>query len=1285
KIPSTTTITGMTPEWTTTPSSTTVPGITNQIRTSDKDVTSPSNIESTTKSTVDPASLKGVLVEVNLNNSVTFSCTMEGSIEQTDTQWFLNGTRVVQPSIRKESGNRVEAYITWQTAPKNTFVSCKWFLKPSKLLVGERQFHTSQLVIPDVTIWAPFESKNNTLVNFHCSSSVPTANVTIGLQTRHGHVLMRTGIGNVSGNFTIQKMTALDCRASNNGFIGPTETRFVLLSDDPKLSITRFEAIQHSIDNVTVTCEANCNCSVWYWWFVNEVQFGNETYINVGPSLITLKDLSKNTLVTCMALSIKDIMIHSRGLVSNLTLSTELFPSVTIISPMVSAYYSLPDFRCYSNRPGAIVRVAVVESLNNRIIINDTRRTSYSGTFKMVSATTISCYAEEDGRIGMKKHKTIGLVFIKMDEIRTTMSDRNAITFSSGTNITEGSPKGLQYKWRINDTLLSSGAKLKANGNIAVGSLTVTSLQQKDSGRLTCEVYLNKSRVMKREIKFDVSQIPRVTISADAVAAVDAAVQYNCSSTVKGATVFLKYGDAPEKLTEKIGTSNVTGQFKIKKKTDISCYAEYKLLKGPPHTVSVFILEVGKQTCEKEKKGDVIWPKTLASQSAKASCPKGFDGSLTRLCEDNGQWADPNDSECVKQVLVDVMADLDKLSNGLTKDISTPVKSLATATTTKLKAKEMTLAIDAVDKIVDVTQDSADIQPAVITNFFDICSNIVDEKNSEVWDDGKKDADKKTGNSAQNMMRNIEKFGTIVAGVTNESKSFDKPNFVVNIQKVPVNETQVLPNLETLGTTPKWVQANSATAKIPFKTFEEIYGKNRTVSVVSTLFKSLSKILPTAQNQTQSVNSLVLSISLRNMTISNLTNPISLTFQHLSEDLTNADCSFWDFNKLGTAGGGWSSDGCYPVASNQSVTICNCTHLTNFAILMNPTKNAPSTSYNLRIITLVCTWISVVTLVTTILVYITCWKHVSSRDVAKSRSVLLINLCVALICVYLIFMFGIEKKDHPFQDSCTAVAMLLLYFLLVTFFAMLSEGIDIFIALTVVFTLDCHRLPWLVALPWVVPAFIVGIAAWATELEGFGGEKYCWLSRETGLIWAFIGPVIVIITANVMFGIFALRALMSAGSSFKHTTEKSIASRIRKGARAIIILSPLLGFTWIIGLFAVNDLTDALEYVFSILTSLQGFFIFAAYCLFNEKLREAFSNSKFTTTYLSTKQATVSHSKIATKASKDSNSSESKSSIYDNPSDNRSKIYSNNNNNNNSSSYYNNSGNNSKRHSNIYT
>lgn len=61
----------------------------------------------------------------------------------------------------------------------------------------------------------------------------------------------------------------------------------------------------------------------------------------------------------------------------------------------------------------------------------------------------------------------------------------------------------------------------------------------------------------------------------------------------------------------------------------------------------------------------------------------------------------------------------------------------------------------------------------------------------------------------------------------------------------------------------------------------------------------------------------------------------------------------------------------------------------------------------------------------------------------------------------------------------------------------------------------------------------------------------------------------------------------------------------------------LLGCTWALGLFAVGELTDIFQWLFTIFNSLQGLFIFVLYTLTNSEVQKAWLACVKDTKYLS--------------------------------------------------------------------
>merc|ERR1719225_996244 len=78
------------------------------------------------------------------------------------------------------------------------------------------------------------------------------------------------------------------------------------------------------------------------------------------------------------------------------------------------------------------------------------------------------------------------------------------------------------------------------------------------------------------------------------------------------------------------------------------------------------------------------------------------------------------------------------------------------------------------------------------------------------------------------------------------------------------------------------------------------------------------------------LNSRVISAALGSGRHIELSHPVTIELRHLNEEnMTEPVCVFWDYERHG-----WSGSGCRVVATNDSITTCQCDHLTSFAVLM---------------------------------------------------------------------------------------------------------------------------------------------------------------------------------------------------------------------------------------------------------------------------------------------------------------------------------------------------------------
>ena len=164
---------------------------------------------------------------------------------------------------------------------------------------------------------------------------------------------------------------------------------------------------------------------------------------------------------------------------------------------------------------------------------------------------------------------------------------------------------------------------------------------------------------------------------------------------------------------------------------------------------------------------------------------------------------------------------------------------------------------------------------------------------------------------------------------------------------------------------------------------------------------------------------------------------------------------------------------------------------------------------------------------------------------------------------------------------------------------MLAGGIDIALSVQQVESTLKNRC--LLPLCWIVPALIVSLSAGITNVKGYGNSKFCWLSLESGLFWAFAGPALLIILINF---IILVMILWTSIHSFK-MKDWDPKEKAKAEIKNICVLLPLFGLTWVLGIFSVDEDLVVFQYLFAILNSLQGVFLFLFHCFLDKEVKKA--------------------------------------------------------------------------------
>ncbi|CAO2640966.1 Adhesion G protein-coupled receptor E1 [Lemmus lemmus] len=194
-------------------------------------------------------------------------------------------------------------------------------------------------------------------------------------------------------------------------------------------------------------------------------------------------------------------------------------------------------------------------------------------------------------------------------------------------------------------------------------------------------------------------------------------------------------------------------------------------------------------------------------------------------------------------------------------------------------------------------------------------------------------------------------------------------------------------------------------------------------------------------------------------------------------------------------------------------------------------------------------------------------------------------------------------QTSPLQTACAIIAGFLHYLFLACFFWMLVEAVMLFLMvrnLKVVNYFSSRNIKTLhlCAFGYGLPGLVVVISA-SVQPQGYGMHNICWLNRETGFIWSFLGPVCMIITINSVLLTWTLWVLRQKLCSVSSEVSKLKDTRLLtfKAIAQIFIL----GCSWVLGIFQINSMASTMANLFTIINSLQGAFIFLIHCLLNRQ------------------------------------------------------------------------------------
>ncbi|XP_055628371.1 diuretic hormone receptor-like isoform X2 [Toxorhynchites rutilus septentrionalis] len=235
------------------------------------------------------------------------------------------------------------------------------------------------------------------------------------------------------------------------------------------------------------------------------------------------------------------------------------------------------------------------------------------------------------------------------------------------------------------------------------------------------------------------------------------------------------------------------------------------------------------------------------------------------------------------------------------------------------------------------------------------------------------------------------------------------------------------------------------------------------------------------------------------------------------------------------------------------------------------------------------------------------------KDLRCLRNTIHANLFITYILSALLWMviltLQLSTSSSSGMTSCVIFVTLLHYFTLTNFFWMLVEGLYLYMLVVETFSGDNLRFNMYAAIGWGGPGVFVVLWVIAKGIAISGQDRSaaleieCSWMRESLVDWIFQGPVCAVLIINLVFLIRIMWVLIT-----KLRSANTVETRqYRKASKALLVLIPLLGITYLVVLAAPAEgvVSDIFAVARALLLSTQGFSVSLFYCFLNSEVRLA--------------------------------------------------------------------------------
>uniref|UniRef100_A0A673BQU0 Adhesion G protein-coupled receptor F5-like n=1 Tax=Sphaeramia orbicularis TaxID=375764 RepID=A0A673BQU0_9TELE len=585
----------------------------------------------------------------------------------------------------------------------------------------------------------------------------------------------------------------------------------------------------------------------------------------------------------------------------------------------------------------------------------------------------------------------------------------------------------------------------------------------------------------------------------------------------------------------------------------------------------------GAATCE-----DTQFGSGRAGDESTIECDKGQEGNKTAECQSTGEWRLVKDT-CIVTKIKELLVE----SEGLV-EVAVPDFVGNLSETVETEKTEVTESSETISAIVDIIETVAGVTNVVTEP---VMQSVLETVDVIIADEARESWQILNANEARNASSELLGSLEVLAdGLFGE--------FTIRTQRILLNRTAFNDSFRAF-------LNSSVDIHIPDTNMENVF-------ITTIIFSTLDNVLPPrnasfnvslfniTSNETvfdNTINAAVVLIRV-NATINNVT----LSYSKKNNSLIlNTQCVFWNFI-LFDGIGAWDDEGCTFVSDINDTVTCNCSHLTSFSILM--ATDIPSSIKDiLDVITYVGVGISMASLIICLIIEGYVWKAITRNSTAFMRHVSIVNTALSLLIADICFIIGAAIAKNPLENPnenyqvpvgpCSTATFFMHFFYLALFFWMLVSGLLLFYRTVMVFSHMSKSTMLAIGFslgygaPLIIAVITVAVTA---STDGYIREnEACWLRwKDTKALLALVIPALTIVFINIIIMFVVLVKILRRGVGDAAQPDEKHTLKVI--ARCVLILTPLFGLTWALGVGTMVSPTDkGIHIAFAFFNSLQVF------------------------------------------------------------------------------------------------